>query len=84
VNEAAVDRKVKVLELILEHSAKWRPVDSDEVADMRKTMSRIDESAIFDFVRMMEKCKACERAPWRSCSRRVSCGFAPPTSTARF
>jgi len=62
VDEAAVDRKIKILELILEHGAKWRPVDSDEMAGMRKAMGWMDESAILDFVRLMKQHKACNRS----------------------
>jgi hypothetical protein len=62
VDEAAVDRKVKILELILEHGAKWRPVDSDEILGMRKAMAWMDESAILDFVRLMKQHKVCTRS----------------------
>jgi len=61
VDDAAVDRKVKILELILEHGAKWCPANSDEIARMRKAMGWMDESAILNFVRLMEQHKACNR-----------------------
>jgi len=38
-------------------------VGSDEVTGMQKAMAKMDELAAFDFVRLMEKYNACERAP---------------------
>ena len=77
VDDQAVAAKARIIELILEHGARWRPVDKKEVQGMRKAMNQMSAGATFDFVQLMEKYKACERAAleelFRPESLRVHC-----------
>jgi hypothetical protein len=61
VDQPAVDQKAKILGLLLEYGAKWRPVDRNEIISMRKAMKKMGSAATLEFVRLMEKYKACER-----------------------
>lgn len=75
--DQAVATKARILELILEHGARWRPVDKKEVQGMRKAMNQMGAGSTLDFVRLMVKYKACERAAleelFRPESLRVHC-----------
>lgn len=62
VDEQAVAEKAKILGLILEHGARWRPADKKEYQGMRKAMNQMGAGATLDFVKLMVKHKACERA----------------------
>lgn len=77
VDEQAVAEKAKILALILEHGARWRPVDKKEYQGMRKAMNQMDTGVTLDFVGLMVKHKACERAAmeelFRTESLRVHC-----------
>ena len=76
-DEAAVTEKSKILGMILERGARWRPADKDEVKPMRKAMKRMSAGSTLDFVKLMVKHKACERAAmeelFRSESLRAHC-----------
>lgn len=77
VDASAVAEKARILELILKRGARWRPVDKSEFQGMRKAMNKMDSGATFDFVRLLVKHRACERATldelFRPESLRVHC-----------
>lgn len=76
-DSSAVAEKTQILELILKHGARWQPVDKKEYQGMRKAMNQMGAGSTLDFVRLMVKHKACERAAleelFRPESLRVHC-----------
>jgi len=62
IDHYAIDQKAKILVLLLEHGAKWRLTDKIDVRYMRRKMKKMNPTTTLEFVQLMVKYKACERA----------------------
>jgi hypothetical protein len=62
IDQYAIDQKAKMLESLLKHGAKWRLTDKVDVRYMRRKMKKMNPNITLEFVQLMVKYKACERA----------------------